>query len=176
MGLLDALLPPDHRDVAMRLKNYAVSKTLAAKERQVLENLQVGEDIFVRERVLFLCSFIRACLIHLGDDKSNQTIGIIRHYYDIYVQEHFKTQPGIDSKDGLQAYEDALKRYGLREKEVMYPAFLERLKYDASLDAIKAFDKAWVSPSQYALFSSLVDSYTKSTIDLIRKQAARAPK
>ncbi len=176
MGLLDALLPPDHRDIAMRLKNYAVSKDLADRERQALANLQVREDIFVRERVLFLCSFIRACLIHLGDEKSNKLIMMIRHFYDIYVEEYFKTQPGVDGTAGLQAYEGARQRYGLLEKDVMYPVFLEQLKYNASLNAVEAFDKAWVSPEQFALFSGLVDSYTRSSIELIQQQAARVSK
>ena len=63
MGLLDALLPPDYRDVAMAIKKYAVSTTLSGRERSVLGDLHIEHDVFVREKVLFTCAFVRACLL-----------------------------------------------------------------------------------------------------------------
>ena len=173
MGLLDALLPPDHRDVAMVLKNRAVSKDMSDQERQVLAELQLKDERFVRERILFFCAFTRACLIHLGDERADKLIMMVRHFYDIYVEEYFKSQPGVDGAAGLQAYERARRRYGLIEKEIMYPTFLEQLNWDESLKRDNVLNRDIVDPQKFVLFSSLMDSYTKSSIDQIQKQIAR---
>jgi hypothetical protein len=173
MGLLDALLPPDHSDVAMAIKKHAVSTDLSDRERSVVNDLRIAEKVFVSEKILFMCAFVRACLL-LQENRGDPKTGAVRHYFDIYVEEYFKTLPGIASSKALEEYAEARRRYGTFQKEVMYPSFLERVKGDPSeRDPVKAFDKAWVSPQQFDTFASLMDGYGKSTLDFLIKQLAR---
>lgn len=176
MGLLDALLPPDYRDVAMAIKRYAVSTTLSNRERSVLGDLRIEHDVFVREKVLFTCAFVRACLLLRENrgDRLDRITASVRHHFDTYTEEYFKTLPGIASSTGLKEYEDAKDRYGTFKKEVMYPGFLERVKQDpAERDLARSLDKTFVSPQEFAAFASLLDDYGKSAVDFLIKQLDR---
>jgi hypothetical protein len=173
MGLLDALMPPDYRDVAMAIKKYAVSTALSDRERSTLNNLRIGEDVFVREKILFMCAFIRACLV-LRENQGDRPTASVRHYFDVYTEEYFKTLPGIASSAGMKEYDEAQNRYGTFNKDRMYPGFLERVKQDpAERDPMKAFDKAWVAPQEFGAFVSLMDHYCKSIVEFLTKQLTR---
>lgn len=169
MGLFDAILPFGHREMAMSLKKYATSTALTPQERDLVSKLRLESNIFVGERILLLSSFMRACLIHLGDSQGNKLITMVRHFYDIYIEEHFKTLPGVDSGKALGLYAEAGKRYGLVEKEVVYPAFFAHAHaHDAQQRLV-----ADLNPQTYSEFCGLLDSYTQGCISLIKKQLSR---
>src|SRR5688572_10014547 len=129
MGLFDALLPPDHRDVAMAIKKYSVSTNLSDRERSTLNALRITEDVFVRERILFLCAFARACLL-IRENQGDRLTAMVRHFFDIFTEEYFKTLPGVAASEGMEQYREARSRYGCFKKDLMYPGFLERVKHD----------------------------------------------
>ena len=78
-------MPPDYRDVAMAIKKYAVSTTLSDRERSILSDLRIGQGVFVREKVLFICAFIRACLL-LRVNRGDETASIVKHCFDVYTE------------------------------------------------------------------------------------------
>src|SRR6266480_2151646 len=108
MGLLDALMPPDYRDVAMAIKKYAVSTTLSTHERSILNDLRIGEHVFVHQKILFMCAFIRACLLlrENQNDRLDRPPASVRHFFDVYTEQYFKTLPGIDSSAGMKEYDE----------------------------------------------------------------------
>ena len=117
---------------------------------------------------------MRACLAHIGDSRNDKLVSMVRLDFVQYSEEHFAKQPGVDSETGLKCYEDARVRYGLRDKETMYPVFLERLTGSASKrDAAKSSVKVLADTDPFVLFYALVDFYTKSCIEQIGKQMAR---
>ena len=78
MGLFDAILPFGDREMAMSLKKHAISTSLTSHERDLVSKLKLEPQLFVGERILLLSSFIRACLIHLGDSQGNKLVSMVR--------------------------------------------------------------------------------------------------
>jgi|SRR5712664_1269325 len=115
MGMFKNLfsLEPDFKIAAREALGFVVSLRITDTERDVMQMVDAEPAAFIAERTLLFAGLTHSFLIHFGDSRQNEKVMMVRHYFDEYIENHFRKLPGVDANYGANLIRNANKKYTL---------------------------------------------------------------
>lgn len=161
MGLIDRLLQPPHRYAAMQLRDYIVSKSITAKETQLIQSLGVTQFDFLTARQYLLAGIVQAAVDFVHRDRGNTGIRAAHSFLLGLLDDHFCKRPGVDAKQARVLLLGAYGTFGDADAEKLTPKFLEQIRKGAGTGV--------GSPALLSALAEIVRAYVTHAVAIVER-------